>query len=200
MTLESQSRTVNHWKSITMGWLRLVGSLKLRVSFAKEPYKRDDILQKRPIVITSLLIVATLYSQANSTVIVRGVFKQQADFWEFLPARIRQDARSRQPLEHTILSKVSCFVIIHSIFSKDFLDALSSFFLSLSLPRSLSFSLVLSLDFSLCFSRSLSVCLSVGLSVCLSVFFALSLSRARALSLALWLFCSFSLLLFLFGS
>jgi len=30
-----------------MGWLRLVGSLKLQVSFAKEPYKRDDILQKR---------------------------------------------------------------------------------------------------------------------------------------------------------
>jgi len=33
-----------------MGWLRLVGSLKLYVSFAKEPYKRDDILQKRPII------------------------------------------------------------------------------------------------------------------------------------------------------
>ena len=30
------------------GWLRLVGSIKLYVSFAKEPYKRDDILQKRP--------------------------------------------------------------------------------------------------------------------------------------------------------
>ena len=32
-----------------MGWLRLVGSLQLQVSFAKEPYKRDYILQKRPI-------------------------------------------------------------------------------------------------------------------------------------------------------
>jgi len=42
-----------------MGWLRLVGSLKLWVSFAKEPYKRDDILQKRPIIWRSLLIVAT---------------------------------------------------------------------------------------------------------------------------------------------
>jgi len=30
-----------------MGWLRLVGSLKLQVSFAKETYKRDYILQKR---------------------------------------------------------------------------------------------------------------------------------------------------------
>jgi len=42
-----------------MGWLRSVGSLKLHVSFAKEPYKRDDILQKRPIILRSLLIVAT---------------------------------------------------------------------------------------------------------------------------------------------
>jgi len=44
-----------------MGWLRLVGSLKYQVSFAKEPYKRDDILQKRPIISLSLLIVATPY-------------------------------------------------------------------------------------------------------------------------------------------
>ena len=33
----------------SLGWLRLVGSLKLQVSFATEPYKRDYILQKRPI-------------------------------------------------------------------------------------------------------------------------------------------------------
>jgi len=33
-----------------MGWLQLVGSIKLQVSFAKETYKRDDILQKRPII------------------------------------------------------------------------------------------------------------------------------------------------------
>jgi len=29
---------------LTMGWLRLVGSLKYYVSFAKEPCKTDDIL------------------------------------------------------------------------------------------------------------------------------------------------------------
>ena len=45
----------------TIGWLRLVGSLKLQVSFAKESYKRGDILQKRPIISRSLLIVATPY-------------------------------------------------------------------------------------------------------------------------------------------
>ena len=50
-----------HLAERAMGWLRLVGSLKLQVSFAKETYKRDDILQKRPIILTwrSLLIVAT---------------------------------------------------------------------------------------------------------------------------------------------
>ena len=35
--------------------------LKIQVSFAKEPYKRDDILQKRPIIFRSLLIAATPY-------------------------------------------------------------------------------------------------------------------------------------------
>ena len=34
----------------TMGWLRIVGSFKLYVTFAKETYKRDYILQRRPIV------------------------------------------------------------------------------------------------------------------------------------------------------
>jgi len=33
---------------VFMGWLRLVGSSELEVSFAKETYERDDILQKRP--------------------------------------------------------------------------------------------------------------------------------------------------------
>jgi len=36
--------------------------LKLQVSFAKEPYKRDDIVQNRPIILRSLLIVATSYA------------------------------------------------------------------------------------------------------------------------------------------
>ena len=52
------------WHSISIlwggfGWL--VASIKLQVSFAKEPYKRDDILQKRPIILSILLIVATPY-------------------------------------------------------------------------------------------------------------------------------------------
>ena len=59
----SGSYTCDLWTSgnwqVRYGVARLVGSLKLQVSFAEEPYKRDDILQKRPIVSRSLLIVAT---------------------------------------------------------------------------------------------------------------------------------------------
>jgi len=44
-----------------IGWLRLEGSLKLEVSFAEEPNKRDDILQKRLIILRSLPIEATSY-------------------------------------------------------------------------------------------------------------------------------------------
>ena len=53
--------TMSQSVSCDMGWLRLVGSLKLQLSFAKEPYKRDDILQKRPVNLRGLLIVATPY-------------------------------------------------------------------------------------------------------------------------------------------
>jgi len=42
-----------------MGGLRLVGSLILQISFAKETYRRGDILQKRPIILRSLLVVGT---------------------------------------------------------------------------------------------------------------------------------------------
>jgi len=52
-----------------MGWLWLIGSIKLYVSFAKEfakePYKRDDILQKRPIILRSLLTIATPYQHRD---------------------------------------------------------------------------------------------------------------------------------------
>ena len=49
-------------ESYAVGWLWVVGSLKLYISFAKEPYKRDDILQKNPIFLRRLLIVATPYA------------------------------------------------------------------------------------------------------------------------------------------
>jgi len=44
-----------------MGWLRLVDSLKLQVSFAEYRLFYRALLQKRPIILRSLIIVATPY-------------------------------------------------------------------------------------------------------------------------------------------
>jgi len=55
---------VLHIEKIAMcyGVASISRHLKIIVSFAKETYKRDDILQKRPIILRSLLIVATPYA------------------------------------------------------------------------------------------------------------------------------------------
>jgi len=50
-----------------MGWLRLVGSLKLEVSFAENRLFHRAFLQKRPIILRSLLLVATPYVLYEST-------------------------------------------------------------------------------------------------------------------------------------
>jgi len=48
-----------------MARLASVGLMNLLVSFAKEPYKRDNTLEKRPIILSILLTVATPYSTAS---------------------------------------------------------------------------------------------------------------------------------------
>ena len=57
------TRMISWWdvciSNTYMGWLRLVGSLKLQFSLQKSPIKRDYILQKRLMILRSLLIVAT---------------------------------------------------------------------------------------------------------------------------------------------
>ena len=53
------------YTDLCMGWLWLVGSLKLQVSFARETYRRDDILQKRLIIESILLTVATPYTNGD---------------------------------------------------------------------------------------------------------------------------------------
>jgi len=52
--------------------LKLVGSLQTQVSFAKEPYKTEDILQKRPIFSRSLLIIAMCYDSFHWNVLWGG--------------------------------------------------------------------------------------------------------------------------------
>ena len=49
----------------SMRSLPLVGARKTQVSFAKELYKRDDILPKSPIFLRSLLIIATSYIRVH---------------------------------------------------------------------------------------------------------------------------------------
>ena len=40
------------------GVVSIIRLLQIEVSFVKEAYKRDDMLQKRPIILSSLLIIA----------------------------------------------------------------------------------------------------------------------------------------------
>jgi len=51
---------------LNIGWLRLVGSLKLQVSFAEYIFFYRALLQKRPVILRSLLIAATRYSEDSS--------------------------------------------------------------------------------------------------------------------------------------
>jgi len=53
--------------SATMGWLRLVGSLKLYVSFAGHSLFYRALLQKRPKFLRSLLVIATPYPYYHDT-------------------------------------------------------------------------------------------------------------------------------------
>jgi len=48
-----------------MGWQRLVGSLKLQVSFAEYRLFYRALLQKRPTILRRLLIVATPYPRKS---------------------------------------------------------------------------------------------------------------------------------------
>ena len=64
MTFLASSSTrsyVNMYVCMPVGWLRLVGSIKLQVSFAEYRLFYRALLQKRPIILRSLLIVATPY-------------------------------------------------------------------------------------------------------------------------------------------
>jgi len=75
---------------VCMGWLRLVGSLKLQVSFAKEPIERVDILQKRPIFVRSLLIVAVPCILMRDT---RSFLTRVAAVHSFLKYRVAKTHR-----------------------------------------------------------------------------------------------------------
>ena len=53
--------SANDDSDVDMGWLQLVGSFKIQVSFAEYHLFYRALLQKRPVISMSLLIVATTY-------------------------------------------------------------------------------------------------------------------------------------------
>jgi len=61
---QDSSRTV--YGLINLWWLRLVGSLELQVSFAEHSLFYRALLQKKSIILRSLLIVATPYPEHSS--------------------------------------------------------------------------------------------------------------------------------------
>jgi len=60
--------SVNLYVYQSMGWLQLVGSFKLQVSCAEYSLFYRALLQKRPIILRSLLIVATPYQSVCQSV------------------------------------------------------------------------------------------------------------------------------------
>jgi len=105
-----------------MGWLRLVGSLKLEVSTAKEPYKRDCILQKRPVILRSLHIVATpqpVDVSQKSTLYFTFVSHEQLIFlkstWYISKVRFTSKSQSRAYTDSLVL-KNSLNVVVAAFF------------------------------------------------------------------------------------
>ena len=67
----------------------------MKVSFAKEPYNRDDILQKSTVILRSLLIVATHYpSRASNSLEVKIRFAEMEKCVRESEARLSQFVKS----------------------------------------------------------------------------------------------------------
>ena len=93
--------------------------LKIYVSFAKEPYKRDYILQKRPIRLGSLLIVATPYVFVHLEVLFWKISYQEASSftWKFCFGRLVTKRRLVfQVLLCHFSTAASCFCMLHLVF------------------------------------------------------------------------------------
>ena len=69
-----------------MGWLHLVSSLKLQVSFAQYRLFYRALLQKRPIILRSLLMVANPYMKTSKQIwkISKHIWKQQNHIFVFV--------------------------------------------------------------------------------------------------------------------
>jgi len=93
-----------------MGWLQVVGFLTLQVCFAKEPYKRDYTLQKRPLILRSLLIIATPYcncytcTMPGATVTMPRATRQDIDRVAAADWEVSQTIDDQPPASFDILA------------------------------------------------------------------------------------------------
>jgi len=71
LSFQSEYRSSN---SMTALWIRIVGSSKWQVSFAKEPYKRDYILQRRRLMLWS-------HSEYGSSNCIISIWIQMVQFY-----------------------------------------------------------------------------------------------------------------------
>jgi len=106
----------------TMGWLRLVGSLKVQVSFAEYRLFCRALLRKRPIILRSLLIVATPYLHTSclrlfytSLLIFVGLFYTSLFrfiglFWTLLHIEANTGSHCAFPLVYRSLVHVSFYI------------------------------------------------------------------------------------------
>jgi len=91
-----------------MGRLRLVGTLQLFVSFAKEPYKRDDILQKRTMVLRSLLIVATPYPSKRAYANVISALTRTSPCLSLLRYKTKKNTKNTLRPSTARMTQLSC--------------------------------------------------------------------------------------------
>ena len=100
---------LQHTPQHTMGWLRLVGSFKLQVSFAEYIFFYRALLQKRPVILRSLLIEATPYNRLP----VKIMLHQVAVFlWSIALYSMLQHPPQYTTLDHmsrTCCSRLQCF-------------------------------------------------------------------------------------------
>jgi len=92
--------------------LRIVGFLKVHVSFAKEPYKRDDILQKGPMMYTCMNdIYVQVRQQAAKLPPIRsrGALERLADAALSLAYVERERGREREGEREHIRTHVHTF-------------------------------------------------------------------------------------------
>jgi len=102
-----------------IGWLRLVGLSKLQVSFAEYSLFYRALLQKRPIILRSLLIVATPYRVAKTHRMpqVQVIFRKRATNYRALLRKMTQKDKafydSMPPCTTAAYPRVSCHTLSH---------------------------------------------------------------------------------------